>query len=365
MKFLSKNTFVMLILFSATGIWLAAHSENKRQALVRENTPQNDQPEELGHVRWLRNMDEARQQASKSGKPILILFQEVPGCITCRNYGNNILRHPLIVEAIETSFVPLAIYNNKQGEDAKVLRFFNEPAWNNPVVRIVNAEKQDIVPRLGNDYSAYGLVNTMLLALNNANRVAPEYLRLLGEELQAKAAGTETATLAMYCFWTGEKELGKLPGVVSTEAGFMDGKEVVRVKYSPTVLSYDVLLQEAKKSNCASYVFSENNTQQETAKRVVGKSSVSSGSTFRPDKEVKYYLSHTHWRFVPMTELQAARANSLVGQSKSPAELLSPRQIELASFIRKNEKKGWENAVGKDITLAWENAGKLWKPSSE
>jgi hypothetical protein len=39
----------------------------------------NAMPVELGKVPWLRNYDEALAQARKTKKPILVLFQEVPG----------------------------------------------------------------------------------------------------------------------------------------------------------------------------------------------------------------------------------------------------------------------------------------------
>ena len=70
------------------------------------------QPIELGKVDWLRDMDLAQKQAKEDNKPIFLLFQEVPGCSTCQRYGKQVLSHPLIVEAIETCFVPLAIHNN-------------------------------------------------------------------------------------------------------------------------------------------------------------------------------------------------------------------------------------------------------------
>ncbi|MFK7820038.1 MAG: hypothetical protein AB8G99_15045 [Planctomycetaceae bacterium] len=34
---------------------------------------------EAGRVSWLRNLEEAKQQSTRTGKPILILFQEIPG----------------------------------------------------------------------------------------------------------------------------------------------------------------------------------------------------------------------------------------------------------------------------------------------
>ncbi|MEM7260849.1 MAG: hypothetical protein AAF488_02595 [Planctomycetota bacterium] len=37
------------------------------------------QPVELGVVRWHRDFDAAAEAAKKDGKPLLTLFQEVPG----------------------------------------------------------------------------------------------------------------------------------------------------------------------------------------------------------------------------------------------------------------------------------------------
>lgn len=38
-----------------------------------------DPPVELGAVNWQRDLQAAKQQSQATGKPILILFQEVPG----------------------------------------------------------------------------------------------------------------------------------------------------------------------------------------------------------------------------------------------------------------------------------------------
>ena len=79
-------------------------------------------PIELGTVHWLRSMEEAQAKSKKENKIILILFQEIPGCQTCQQYGSEVLSNPLIAETIETYFVPLAIYNNLGGADAEVLQ---------------------------------------------------------------------------------------------------------------------------------------------------------------------------------------------------------------------------------------------------
>ncbi|MCB0687383.1 MAG: thioredoxin family protein [Saprospiraceae bacterium] len=157
-------------------------------------------PEELGEVNWLRDLTEAQQVAKQQNKPILILFQEIPGCLTCRTYGRVVLSHPLIVETIETYFVPLAIYNNRKGKDEQVLSYYNEPSWNNPVVRMVNADKSMLQPRLNGDYTPSGLVSYLMSGMKKAGFPIPAYLPLLQEELSAVENGVEKTTLSMYCF---------------------------------------------------------------------------------------------------------------------------------------------------------------------
>ncbi|MEM1323067.1 MAG: VPGUxxT family thioredoxin-like (seleno)protein, type 2 [Bacteroidota bacterium] len=328
------------------------------------NSPEkNDPPVELGKVNWLRDIDAAVQRAEREDKPIFILFQEVPGCATCRNYGKGVLSHPLIVEAIESLFVPLAIYNNREGEDAKVLRSFREPAWNNPVVRIVDFSRNNLIPRISGDYSPKRLVQAMTLALKSRQLAVPNYLTLLEMELMAEDRGTETATFSMYCFWTGEKHLGAIDGVVETAPGFMGGREVVKVEYDPFVVSYEELLSQAKDYSCASHVYSLDDSQKEIAAKKIGKKSVSDAESFRLDREPKYYLSKTHYQYVPMTPLQASRVNSLIGERKSPLAFLSPRQQEMAKYIRAHSQQQWRSQIGQDFYKAWtEVSRRVWRP---
>ena len=172
------------------------------------NVAQN--PVELGDVHWLRDLAKAQAQSKQTGKPILILFQEIPGCATCQRYGSQVMKHPLIVEAIEHEFIPLAIHNNKGGEDGRVLKLFNEPSWNNPVVRIVDANLKDVTDRLDGDYSPKGVTAAMTKALISIKRPVPDYIRLLKESF---SMNTKEITFGMYCFWEGEKRLGQLNGV--------------------------------------------------------------------------------------------------------------------------------------------------------
>ncbi len=108
---------------------------------------------ELGKVDWLRDMESAVEESKKSDKDILVLFQEVPGCATCQRFGEQVLSDKNVVAVIEQHFIPLAIYNNKKGDDYDVLTFYNESTWNNPVMRIVNAEQENVHTRLAGQYS--------------------------------------------------------------------------------------------------------------------------------------------------------------------------------------------------------------------
>ncbi len=313
-------------------------------------------PRELGHVGWLRGFDAALETARRDNKPLLVLFDEVPGCATCTGYGDNVLRHPLVVEAAETLFVPVAVYNNAPGDDERTLKSFDEPAWNNPVVRIVDSQRKDIVPRLDGDYTVGGLVRTMVTALEKSDRSVPAYLRLLAEESTARSGKLERAAFGMHCFWEGEGKLGDIPGVVATQPGFLGGVEVVDVAFDARRIDFADLVAKATKMQCATRVFCRTDAQQKAASR--GEvSATRSDEPIRPDREPKYYLAQTPLRHVPMTELQACRVNAAVGRQRDPKPFLSPRQIGLLDAVTKRPDVGWPNAIAtRDLVKAWSDA---------
>lgn len=218
-------------------------------------------------------------------------------------------------------------------------------------MRIVNAAGANVVERVSGNYSPLGVVQAIAEALGDK---APNYLNLLCEELTAEAQGVETATLSMYCFWTGEGQLGQLDGVVATEPGFMNGREVVQVKFNPNVLSFEQLVKTGNQANCADQVFTNNVNQKTVAEKTLGKNAVATTSNFRLDDDRKYYLSKTIYRFVPMTSLQAARANALVGKGRSPNAVLSSKQIAFAKYVEAHSKKAWKSQIGEELKTAWE-----------
>jgi hypothetical protein len=110
-----------------------------------------DQSIELGKVRWLRDYSKALAESKVRDKPVLLFFQEIPGCSTCVNFGRDVLSHPLMVEFIENEFIPLAVFNNIPGRDSEILALYNKPSWNNPVVHFIDDKGKDIIPKLASN----------------------------------------------------------------------------------------------------------------------------------------------------------------------------------------------------------------------
>ncbi len=282
--------------------------------------------EELGKVKWLRNLDQAKKEAEQKKLPIFLLFQEVPGCATCRNFGNDVLSHPLIVEAIQTYFVPLAIYNNKGGHDAEVLNLYKEPAWNNPVFRFIDETGKDILPRHSGQYSAASVVKAINTALTKTNRLIPGYLSLLETELNAH---TDELYLEMYCFWAGEKNIGSQPGVVYTEPGYSNGKEVVKVVFDQNLTSADKIVSSARKSGNADAIHEKLGHKTKAGTDIKSLPL----KNYSIDKDLHYYLKNSVYANLPLTPMQATKINSAIGSGTNPSIYLSPLQLKMLEEI--------------------------------
>ncbi len=290
-------------------------------ANAQQKTNPNNQDEELGKVAWYRDYDQAVALSAKENKAVFILFQEVPGCMTCRNYGQNVMSNPLLVEAIENEFIPLAIFNNKGGKDKQILQKYNEPTWNNPVVRIVDKNGKNLTQRIAGDYSTLGVYNAITQVLQKEGKQIPKYITLLGQELKGNKYGAAKETYySMYCFWTGEKQLGSNEGVLNTEAGFMNGREVVKVTYNPEIVSDNNLTSFAK--------------QHKMAPILIDKSYRASS------KDEDYYLQHSNYKYLPLSFLQRTKINSALGNRQNPEKYLSPSQKKWLENI---------NQIGKTV----------------
>lgn len=289
-------------------------------------------PPELGRVHFGRDVELGLKSAAETKKPAFVVFQEIPGCSTCRAFGAGPLSHPLMVEAIEDLFTPIAVHNNKGGTDADALARFHEPSWNNPVVRFLSSDGADLIPRADGVWSAAGIAERMSLALRSAKVSVPRWFELARLELDEKAPSR--AVFAMHCFWEGQAALGALEGVVDARPAFKDGAEVVVVDYSSTKLSTSALVRAAKDLDCALNVWIENAADLEAARALVGdRAKRFDGTTRAAHAEDDLRHIHGALMLVPMTRVQALRVNGALAKQQSFDDVLSPRQRALRTSV--------------------------------
>ncbi len=294
-----------------------------------------ENPPELGDVTWYKDFQVATAKAQSSNRPILLLFQEIPGCETCKNFGAEPLSHPLLVEAMEDLFIPAVIYNNRRGVDAEVLARFKEPSWNNPVIRYLNSSHEDIIERQDRVWSVGDTARRMAAALGAAGKHVPKYLQLVVDEHGGKS---DTAILAMHCYWEGEGQLGTLPGVKNTHSAWLRGKEVVEVTFDPNIADLKSLVNLASQVKCVSEVITTNERQTKLLQDAGGiaSSALEPGEKLTSAKESdqRYYLKQNAMQYLPLTALQATRINSALRLKKDAEIYLSPRQKTLLTRIK-------------------------------
>lgn len=233
-----------------------------------------------------------------------------------------------MVEAIETLFEPVVIYNNQGGEDAKVLRRFREPSWNYQVVRFLDEGGQDIIPRKDRVWTLNALAKRMVEALEKKERQVPLYLKALAGLPSAESSG-KTA-FAMFCFWTGEMRLGSLEGVLTTEAGWFDGREVTLVTFDRRKLPFLRLLKHAESIRCANRVY----TTEQRDRDIIKKSKLGGGtldSSYRRASlaDQKRQLQGTPFHDLDLSPVQSTKVNAFARLDPKLARAwLSPRQLQ-------------------------------------
>lgn len=292
-------------------------------------TLQPGQYRELGNVRWERDYHSGLTQAQKQDKPVFLLFQEVPGCAGCQAFGQNTLSNPLIVDAIEESFVPVAVFNNQGGADREVLEKYNEPAWNYQVIRFVNSEGKDILPREDNVWTDSAVAARMIEALEQYGHPVPDYLRTVAWQGQP---GLQTATFAMFCFWDGESKLGAIDGVTQTEAGWLDGREVVKLRFDPEVVSFLELSEKASRLGCDQRIYAPDQAALETLPAMLQrKATVFVEADYRRSRESdqKRQLRRLHFTEIELNAGQQTKINAALatGNPQDMIRWLSPTQL--------------------------------------
>lgn len=338
-----RNAIVCSLAIAGLAVGGSAVAETGQAATAKKTTGDTNQPVELGDVKWNRDFDKAVAESRTTGKPLMVLFDEVPGCGGCKTYGKVLLSHPVLVEVAETLFVPVFIRNNdrdRNSPDTKLLRRFKEKAWNYPVVRFMDANGKDITPASRAWSVRQGawseLLTNMTKALEAAKRPGPRYFEVFVAQYGARK--TATVNFAMGCYWSGEAKLGALPGVVRTRVGSHKlAHEIVEVVYDTERTDFETLVRTAKEQKCATRVILPgNHPNAEVAKSIFGENGlkVSDEPGRFKDNDYNYQIyiyRRPGYFFNAITPLQATRMHS--DRGANAAGYLSPRQQALRERI--------------------------------
>lgn len=254
---------------------------------------------------WPTSLEAAFKASAISGKPVLAFRSS-------EKEAQKFLGSPLIREAIKSEFHP-AIITTKARDS--LAQFFNE-------------ERNMIASVSLREIGEESLAVVMIEALQNTNREVPLYLRALSGEASADSVGT--VAFAMFCFWTGEQKLGGLNGVLTTEAGWVEHREVTKVTFDRAVLPFATLLAHATSYDCARKVFTTNNEDSAQADQSrLSTSDLTKSYRKAKSSDQKRQLSGTVFQKFDLTPVQATKINAVARtEPKEALKWLSPKQRE-------------------------------------
>jgi len=69
-----------------------------------------------------------------------------------------------------------------------------------------------------------------------------------------------------------------------------------------------------------------------------------------PKKDEDYYLQHSKFRFLPLSEIQKTKINSALGQGRPAVEYLSPKQL---MWLQNASEKNSPILYDKDFQETW------------
>ncbi|MEO6193276.1 MAG: hypothetical protein ABIS20_09720 [Thermoanaerobaculia bacterium] len=150
----------------------------------------------------------------------------------------------------------------------------------------------------------------------------------------AAPASTEKAVFSMYCYWTGEATVGKVPGVVGTRIGELGGNEVVEVTYDPARTDVSRLAQ-ALKGQGSFYAFiAPDRTAAAKAGLPSSDVKVRSGQPDFTEPKHSLRVAHPELYYLDLTEAQAIALNTWSHFGGPKPAVLTPEQERMAAKLK-------------------------------
>lgn len=167
--------------------------------------------------------------------------------------------------------------------------------------------------QLANPDTGQGLAE-MVRLLQAAHRPVPQYLQLVSDEYSGRPR--QTARFSVGCYWEGERELGKIPGVVASRTGIVGHDEVVELQFDPSVIDPAALSAHAKRLTCFRGIPSTQTALVED------------------DQQQHTLANHPEFADVLMTPLQRTKVNAALWDHQDLSPFLSPEQLRLARHAK-------------------------------
>jgi hypothetical protein len=311
--------------------------------LLATTISQTSQEKELGTIQYhFADMEKAKEEARQFEMPLLRFDIEVPGD---SRIGEQVLSHPLIAEAAELLFVSVVPEEFRIHRENAGKRNPNLPR-NATAISVLEPSTGSEIGRVGgDDLCVADVAQLMIKGLKATDKPVPAYLSLLHEEESGHRMvhcgpsllpRNRLAIFAVKCCRVAEVEFAGLQGVLSTRAGICNRHALVQVTYDSSKLSYCTLVRFAIANELAKAVYYQSNDEhiasQVEVQRVAAYWNIYiirwTGASFLPSVDPKHYLRTTLLKYVPLTGLQALRANRLIqeGAFHEAVRLLSPRQ---------------------------------------
>lgn len=159
----------------------------------------------------------------------------------------------------------------------------------------------------------------------------PGYFSLLGGDLALAEDRAQTATFETPCFWSGETSLAQFVGVISTDAGWVGGEEVVQVRFDPTHLP----------PSRACRICPQGRFPRRRQCR------------FSLDKDPQFtHLQKHKARHLPLTAAQRTRLNVAIPYGDAIDEFLSPHQRAWLADDRLTQVSA-NDAYRQDFSTTW------------
>ena len=347
---------------------------------------------ELGFMQFAYNdIAEAGDYAARVDKPILALLTEIP---SDEDFCEEVLAHPLLVEAMTTLFVPVLIVQEvtpdtpvqrtTAGRRCRARISLYAPTTLESLLDD-DAENSMSSSLYGDDLTCIGLIRAMIQALVKLEKPIPKYLETLRQE---QVADTAVKILVLGARESGraEVEYAGIPGVVAAKGSFLNGQRVCVITYDHQRVSYSVLLRHALQHSLCDSVYHKGNEERVAAQVEFSRFCATPSSTSLPvmlalsedsldvelkdDVNSKENLRQTALRMVPLTGMQAMLANRLIHQGRfnEAMHILSPYQGQILMRVMQgasgSPKQTFYDLVDVPLLVAWRSVCEQKHPST-